>query len=164
VPVDRCDEVERLYRTGYQGFTARHFHEHLVRDHRFAWSYSWTKAFLQSRNLLPKAAPAQAAASSVARNDAAPGRLAARVAVRRTGAWSGGDDGRCLERDLFGVPDRGRGHGFNVLALLAVFSRHSLPLSLYTDHGSHYFYTAEAGGQVGRGQPTQVGRALAHLG
>src|SRR6516225_11836450 len=52
VPVDRCDEVEALYRTRYQGFTARHFHEHLVRDHRFAWSYSWTKAFLQNRYLL----------------------------------------------------------------------------------------------------------------
>ena len=46
VPVDRCAEVEALYRTRYSGFTARHFHEHLVRDHRFAWSYSWTKAFL----------------------------------------------------------------------------------------------------------------------
>ena len=43
VPVDRCEEVEHLYRTRYQGFTARHFHEHLVRDHRFAWSYGWTK-------------------------------------------------------------------------------------------------------------------------
>jgi hypothetical protein len=25
--VDRCEEVEHLYRTRYQGFTARHFHE-----------------------------------------------------------------------------------------------------------------------------------------
>ena len=25
VPVDRCEEVEALYRTRYQGFTARHF-------------------------------------------------------------------------------------------------------------------------------------------
>lgn len=40
VPVDRCEEVEALYRMRYQGFTARHFHEHLVREHRFAWSYS----------------------------------------------------------------------------------------------------------------------------
>ena len=55
VPVDRCEEVEPLYRTRYRGFTARHFHEHLVRDHRFAWSYSWTKTLLQSRNLLAKA-------------------------------------------------------------------------------------------------------------
>jgi hypothetical protein len=49
-------------------------------------------------------------------------------------------------------------------ALLEVFGRHVLPLSLYTDRGSHYFYTAEVGGKVDRGQPTQVGRALAHLG
>jgi hypothetical protein len=47
---------------------------------------------------------------------------------------------------------------------LEVFSRHGLALSLYTDRGSHYFYTAEVGGKVDRGQPTQVGRALAHLG
>jgi hypothetical protein len=36
VPVDRCDEVEALYRTRYSGFTARHFHEHLVRGTRIA--------------------------------------------------------------------------------------------------------------------------------
>ena len=38
VPVDRCEEVKRLYRTRYQGFTARHFHEHLVCDHRLVIS------------------------------------------------------------------------------------------------------------------------------
>jgi hypothetical protein len=41
-------------------------------------------------------------------------------------------------------------------ALLEVFGRHGLPLSLYTDRGSHYFHTSEAGGKVNRGQPTQV--------
>jgi hypothetical protein len=51
-----------------------------------------------------------------------------------------------------------------VRALLEVFGRQGLPLSLYTDRGSHYFQTSEAGGKVDRGQPTQVGRALAHLG
>jgi len=51
VPVDRCEEAEVLYRTRYHGFTARHFHEHLVQDHRLAWTYSGTKAFLQSASL-----------------------------------------------------------------------------------------------------------------
>ena len=37
-------------------------------------------------------------------------------------------------------------------------------MSLYTDRGSHYFRTAEAGGKVDRGQPTQIGRALPRLG
>ncbi len=45
-----------------------------------------------------------------------------------------------------------------------MFGRHGLPLSLYTDRGSHYFYTAEAGGKVDRVCLTQVGRALDHLG
>ena len=39
VPVDRETEVEELYRNRYSGFTAKHFHEHLVRDHQFAWDY-----------------------------------------------------------------------------------------------------------------------------
>src|ERR1035441_3449114 len=55
VPRDRSDEVESLYRTRYAGFTAKHFHEHLVKDHRFNWSYSWTKTFLQSKGLFEKA-------------------------------------------------------------------------------------------------------------
>jgi hypothetical protein len=36
--------------------------------------------------------------------------------------------------------------------------------ALYTDRGSHYFQTPEAGGKVDRGKLTQVGRALAQLG
>jgi len=42
-------------------------------------------------------------------------------------------------------------------ALLEVFGAHGLPLSLYTDRGTHYFFTPEAGGKVDRKSPTQVG-------
>jgi hypothetical protein len=38
VPVDRADEVEALYRERYRGFTAKHFHEHLVARHNFSWA------------------------------------------------------------------------------------------------------------------------------
>jgi transposase len=55
VPVDREEEVEALYRTRYSGFNAKHFHEHLVRDHSFNWGYTWTKVFLQSKGLLERA-------------------------------------------------------------------------------------------------------------
>jgi hypothetical protein len=34
-----------------------------------------------------------------------------------------------------------------------VIGRHGLPLSLYTDRGSHYFPTPEAGGKVDRACP-----------
>jgi Integrase core domain. len=169
VPVERCEEVEHLYRTRYQGFTARHFHEHLVRDHRFAWSYSWTRAFLQSRNLLAKAARRGAHRRKRPRRPL-PGMMLHQDASRH--AWlSDGpaldlvvtmDDATSEIYSAFLVEEEGTDSTF--LALLAVFGRHGLPLSLYTDRGSHYFYTAEAGGKVARGEPTQVGRALAHLG
>ncbi len=45
-----------------------------------------------------------------------------------------------------------------------VIARHGLFCELYTDRGSHYFYTPKAGEAVSRRQPTQVGRALAQLG
>ena len=46
VPDEDAEEVERLYRERYAGFTAKHFHEHLVRHHGFRWGYTWTKSYL----------------------------------------------------------------------------------------------------------------------
>ena len=146
VPVDRCEEVEHLYRTRYQGFTARHFHEHLVRDHRFAWSYSWTKTFLQSRNLLPKA-PRRGAHRRKRPRRPLPGMMlhqdcvAARVAGASTAARSvvTMDDATSEIYSALLVEEEGTASTFR--ALLEVFGRHGLPLSLYTDRGSHYFHT-----------------------
>jgi hypothetical protein len=39
------------------------------------------------------------------------------------------------------VPEEGIASTFQ--ALLEVFGRHGLPLSLYSDRGSHHFYTPE---------------------
>lgn len=169
VPVDRCEEVEALYRTRYQGFTARHFHEHLVRDHRFAWSYSWTKAFLQSRNLLPKAERRGAHRRKRPRRPL-PGMMLHQDASRHAWLANGPpldlvvtmDDATNEIYSAFLVDEEGTASTFR--ALLEVFGGHGLALSLYTDRGSHYFHTSEAGDKVDRGRPTQVGRALAHLG
>ena len=72
------------------------------------------------------------------------------------------DDATSEIYSAFLLPEEGTASTFQ--ALLEVFGAHGLPLSLYTDRGSHYFYTPEAGGRVDRERPTQVGRALAHLG
>ena len=45
-----------------------------------------------------------------------------------------------------------------------VVAKHGLFCSLYTDRGSHYFLTPEAGGRVSKTVLTQVGRALKQLG
>jgi transposase len=56
VPSDRREEVERLYRERYQGFTVKHFHEHLVKDHGFGGGYTWLKLHLQWKGVVTKAA------------------------------------------------------------------------------------------------------------
>jgi hypothetical protein len=50
------------------------------------------------------------------------------------------------------------------LGLAETIAAKGLFCSLYTDRGSHYFHTPEAGGKVARDALTQVGRALAQLG
>ena len=169
VPLDREEEVEALYRTRYSGFTARHFHEHLVRDHRFTWGYTWTKLFLQSKGLLVRAKQRGAHRRKRPRRPL-PGMMLHQDGSRHV--WVGGldamdlivtmDDATNVIYSAFLLPEEGTGSTFQ--ALLEVFGAHGLPLSLYTDRGSHYFHTPTAGGKVDRKQLTQVGRALAHLG
>lgn len=169
VPVDRSEEVEALYRTRYSGFTARHFHEHLVRDHQFTWGYTWTKVFLQSKGLLVRARTRGAHRRKRPRRPI-PGMMLHQDGSRHE--WLAGQDAMDLIVTMddatneiysaFLLPEEGTASTFQ--ALLEVFGTHGLPLSLYTDRGSHYFHTPEAGGKVDRTRPTQVGRALAHLG
>ncbi len=169
VPADREREVEALYRARYSGFTAKHFHEYLVRDHQFTWSYTWTKMFLQSKGLLVRAKTRGAHRRKRPRRPL-PGMMLHQDGSRHE--WVAGldamdlivtmDDATSAIYSAFLLPEEGTASTFQ--ALLEVFGEHGLPLSLYTDRGSHYFYTPEAGGKVDRTHPTQVGRALAHLG
>ena len=169
VPADRSGEVEALYRNRYAGFTAKHFHEHMVRDHHFAWGYTWTKTFLHSRGLLERAKRRGAHRRKRPRRPI-PGMLLHQDGSRHE--WLGGqpaldlivtlDDATSAILSAVLVDEEGTASTFR--ALDEVFGRHGLPLSLYTDRGSHYFHTPEAGGKVDRTCLTQAGRALAHLG
>lgn len=85
--MDRCDEVAALYRTRYAGFTARHFHEHLVRDHRFPVlelqldQGVFAKLRPVGEVCTAWGAPAQAPAPAAAGDDVAPGWLAPHLAA-----------------------------------------------------------------------------------
>ena len=72
------------------------------------------------------------------------------------------DDATGAIYSAFLVEEEGTASTFR--ALNEVFSEQGLPMSLYTDRGAHYFHTPKAGGEVDRGHPTQVGRALEQLG
>jgi transposase len=169
VPTEREQQIETLYRTRYSGFTAKHFHEHLVRDHGFSWGYTWTKVFLQSKGLVSRNETRGAHRRKRPRRPL-PGMMVHQDGSRHE--WIAGleamdlivtmDDATNTIYSGFLVPEEGTASTFQ--ALLEVFGQHGLPLSLYTDRGSHYFYTPEAGGPVDRKSPTQVGRALAQLG
>ncbi len=168
VPVDRAEEVERLYRERYQGFTVKHFHEHLVKDHGFGWGYTWLKLHLQWKGVVAKA-PRKGAHRRKRERRPLPGMMLHQDGSRH--AWLEGqpaldlivtlDDATGAIYSAFLVEEEGT-HS-TLRALKEVFSEHGLPMSLYTDRGSHYFQTSKAG-EIDRDHPTQVGRALKQLG
>ncbi len=169
VPTDRAEEVEALYRERYQGFTVKHFHERLVKDHGFGWGYTWTKLHLQWKGLVAKA-PRKGAHRRKRERRPLPGMMLHQDGSRHE--WLEGqpaldlivtlDDATGAIYSAFLVEEEGTGSTFR--ALKEVFGKHGLPMSLYTDRGSHYFHTADTGGKIDRSRPTQVGRALEQLG
>jgi hypothetical protein len=168
VPSDRAEEVERLYRERYQDFTVKHFHEHLVKDHGFGWGYTWLKLHLQWAGVVPKA-PRKGAHRRKRERRPLRGMMLHQDGSRH--AWLEGqpaldlivtlDDATGAIYSAFLIEEEGTASTFR--ALNEVFSEHGLPMSLYTDRGAHYFRTPKAG-EIDRGSPTQVARALAQLG
>src|SRR3974390_386606 len=168
VPTDRAEEVEALYRERYHGFTVKHFHEHLVKDHGFGWGYTWTKLHLQWKGLVAKA-PRKGAHRRKRERRPLPGMMLHQDGSRHV--WLEGqaaldlivtlDDATGAIYSAFLTEEEGTASTFR--ALKEVFSEHGLPMSLYTDRGAHYFRTTTAG-EIDRDHPTQVGRALEQLG
>jgi hypothetical protein len=55
VPVDEIAWMLEQYRAHHQGWTVKHFHEHLQERHSFRWSYTWTKTQLHAAGLVERA-------------------------------------------------------------------------------------------------------------
>ena len=72
------------------------------------------------------------------------------------------DDATSQHDSMFFVEEEGTASSFQ--GMTEVIERWGLPSSLYTDRGSHYWHTPEAGGKVDRDNPTQFGRAMRQLG
>ena len=169
VPAADAEHVVSLYRTNYAGFTAKHFHEHLVSAHGFRSGYTWTKSLLQRRGLLVRASrrgahrrkrPRRPLAGMMLHQDASRHEWVAGIAACDLVVTL--DDATSAIYSAILVEEEGTASTF--AGLLEVFEAHGLPCSLYTDRGSHSFTTLKAGGRVNRAEPTQVGRALRQLG
>ena len=96
VSADRAEEVERLYRGRYQGFTVKHFHEHLIKDHGFGWGYTWTKLHLQWAGVVPKA-PRKGAHRRKRERRALPGMMLHQDAPGSQPGHSPGVEGQALD-------------------------------------------------------------------
>jgi transposase len=165
-------ELERmlgLYRDKYSDFTVQHFHEVLVKRHGYRLGYTVTKVHLHRAGLVRPAVKRSAHRKKRARRPLV-GMLLHQDGSRH--AWLEGqpavdlivtmDDATSAIYSLFLVAEEGTASTFR--ALREVVERHGLFCALYTDRASHYFHPPVAGEKVSRGQPTQVGRALAQLG
>ena len=166
-------EIERmlgLYRSRYTGFTVKHFHEQMLKRHDYKLGYTVTKVHLHRSGLVRPATKRSAHRKKRPRRPMVGMMLHQDASMH---AWLPGDGGK---HDLvvtmddatsaiysaFLVDEEGTASTFRGLA--EVIERHGLFCSLYTDRGSHYFLTPEAGGPVSRTALTQVGRALSQLG
>jgi transposase len=169
VPAAEKDRMLALYREAYRGWNVAHFYEHLRRDHGFRWGYTWVKTQLHRAGLVERAARRGAHRRKRERKPCE-GMMLHQDGSRA--AWLAGsapldlivtmDDATSTIYSALLVEEEGTASTFR--ALLEVFTAHGLPSSLYTDRGSHYFYTDKAGEEVDRNRLTQVGRALCRLG
>ena len=159
-----------LYRAHYGDFTVKHFHEQLVKRHGYTLGYTVTKVHLHRAGLV------RAATKRGAHRKKRPRRPMVGMMLHQdasTHAWFSGearkydlvvtlDDATSAIYSAFLTDEEGTASSFRGLG--EVVARHGLFCSLYTDRGSHYFLTPEAGGKVSKTVLTQVGRALAQLG
>jgi transposase len=169
VPAEEAERMLGLYGCSYRGWNVKHFHEHLRRDHGFRWGYTWVKTRLHTAGLVERASRRGAHRRKRERKPCE-GMMVHQDGSRA--AWVVGqapldlivtmDDATSTIYSAFVVEEEGTAS--TLRALLEVFSAHGLPSSLYTDRGSHYFFTPTAGEAVDRGHLTQVGRALERLG
>ena len=168
-PESELARMRALYEEMSGGFTVKHFHEKLVERHGYTLGYTVTRLALQSAGLVRRAPRRGAHRRKRPRRPLA-GMMLHQDASRH--AWLAGhapldlvvtlDDATSEIYSAFLVAEEGTASSFRGLA--GTISAKGLFCALYTDRGSHYFHTPEAGGKVSKENLTQVGRALSDLG
>lgn len=168
IPAGTVAEVLELYDTMYHDYTAKHFHERLVDEFGFGFSYNWLRVKLQDEGRIRKARRRGAHRRKRPRKPM-PGMLLHQDGS--THEWVPGkewdliwtmDDATNEAHSGFFVEEEGTMSSFRGLS--ETIRRKGLFCSLYVDRASHYWKTPEAGEKVDKDSPTQVGRALKPLG
>jgi transposase len=165
-PVDEVMALTKRYRARHDGWSARHFHAWYTRSGGTR-SYTWVKTRLQEARLIKKA-PRRGVHRKRRERAPWPGMILHQDGSRHE--WVPGqkwdlivtmDDATSEHYSMFFVDEEGTKSSFQGIG--EVIRAKGLFSSLYTDRGTHYWHTPEAGGKVDKNNPTQFGRAMAQL-
>jgi len=166
-PIDEVFALTERYRKRHSGWNCKHFYSWYRRDGGKR-SYTWVKTRLQEAGLVKKA-PGRGKHRKKRAPSPLPGMM-----IHQDGStheWVPGrkwdliatmDDATNEHYDMFFVQQEGTGSSFR--GIKTVIETRGLFCSFYSDRGSHYWHTPEAGGKVDKTNPTQFGRAMKQLG
>ena len=166
-PVDEVMALTEKYRRGYEGWNARHFHSWYWREGGRR-SYTWVKRRLQEAQLIARG-KRKGAHRKRRERSAVPGMMLHQDGSRHE--WVAGqqwdlivtmDDATNEHYSMFFVVEESSAS--SCAGVEETIHKKGLFCSLYTDRGSHYWHTPEAGGRVDRVNLTQFGRAMKQLG
>ena len=162
------DDVVALYKSGFAGWNVAHFHSRYKAERGGGRSYTWLKTVLQGAGVV-KVSKRRGKHRIKRERAPLPGMLMHQDAS--THRWVAGqvwdlvvtmDDATGEHTSMFFCDQEGTASSFHGIG--QTIARYGLFSSLYTDRGSHYFTTPEAGGKVDKVNLTEVGRALKQLG
>jgi transposase len=166
-PVDEVLRMVEQYRQRHLGWNAKHFYAWYRKDGGTR-SYTWVKSRLQEAALLPRA---KGRGVHRKRRDRAPWPGLMIHQDGSTHEWVPGqqwdlivtmDDATGEHYSMFFVAEEGTAS--SLLGVREVIESRGLFSSFYSDRGSHYWYTPEAGGKVDKKNLTQFGRVMQRLG
>lgn len=167
-PVDEVLRLEALYKERYDGWTVKHFHERYQDEHKGQRSYTWVKSRLQARGLAPRG---KTRGPQRRRRPRAP---LPGMMIHQDGSthqWVPGqtwdlivtmDDATSEIYSAFFVDEEGTLSSLR--GVRETVRKKGLFSSFYSDRGSHYWVTKEAGQRVDKSRQTQFGRAMNQLG
>jgi transposase len=165
-PVDEVMETTEEYRSRYLGWNVRHYYRY-YREGGGKRAYTWVKKTLQSSGLVSRKAkrgvhrkrrdrkpmPGMMLHQDGSSHEWAPGKRWDLIVTM--------DDATNEHYSMFFVDEEGTISSLQ--GVRDVINKRGLFCSLYTDRGSHYWYTPKEGGRVSKTQLTQFGRAMKQL-
>lgn len=169
IPERTVRELCRLKRELYADFSVRHFHQFATEKHGLKISETWTRVVLQTAGLVDKCEgrgvyrrrrERRPMVGMLLHLDASTHEWLAGLPKRDLVVMLDDADGRVLFARFF----EQEGTASTLEALMHVLVRYGRFCELYTDRGSHFCRTPQAGGQPDQAYPGQVSRALKMLG